>query len=105
MEPMHEVYSVEVTTLSPLHIGTGDVLQKGFDYVVHNGRTWVVHADALLDAVWGPGRAVTTRTVDVYILRLRQKIEQDPASPDFIRSARGFGYSFSPAFHNPVTDL
>jgi DNA-binding response OmpR family regulator len=61
--------------------------------------------DQLLDAVWGPGRAVTTRTVDVYILRLRQKIEQDPASPDFIRSVRGFGYSFSPAFHNPVTDL
>jgi CRISPR-associated protein Csm5 len=54
MEPMHKVYSVEVTTLSPLHIGTGDVLQKGFDYVVHNGRTWVVHADALLDEVWGP---------------------------------------------------
>jgi len=51
--------------------------------------------DQLLDAVWGHGRAVTIRTVDVYILRLRQKIEADPADPTFILSARGFGYSFS----------
>jgi len=51
--------------------------------------------DQLLDAVWGYGRSVTTRTVDVYILRLRQKIESDPADPVFILSSRGFGYSFS----------
>ena len=38
---------------------------------------------------------MTSRTVDVYILRLRQKIEEDPANPTFIHSARGFGYSFS----------
>jgi DNA-binding response OmpR family regulator len=38
---------------------------------------------------------VTDRTVDVYILRLRQKIEVDPANPLFIRSVRGFGYSFN----------
>ena len=54
----------------------------------------VFSRDQLLDAVWGYGRAVTDRTVDVYILRLRQKIESDPANPVFIRSARGFGYSF-----------
>jgi len=51
--------------------------------------------DQLLDAVWGYGRSVTTRTVDVYILRLRQKIEADPTDPAFILSSRGFGYSFS----------
>jgi DNA-binding response OmpR family regulator len=38
---------------------------------------------------------VTDRTVDVYILRLRQKIEPDPANPSFIRAVRGFGYSFN----------
>lgn len=54
MTPMHKVFTVDLTTLSPLHIGTGDLLQQGYDYVVHGGRTWVVHADALLDAVWGP---------------------------------------------------
>jgi DNA-binding response OmpR family regulator len=55
----------------------------------------VFSREQLLDAVWGHDRAVTDRTVDVYILRLRQKIEDDPANPSFIRSVRGFGYSFN----------
>jgi DNA-binding response OmpR family regulator len=57
----------------------------------------VFSREQLLDAVWGHDRAVTDRTVDVYILRLRQKIETDPTSPLFIRSVRGFGYSFNDA--------
>ncbi|MBV8073456.1 MAG: response regulator transcription factor [Acidobacteriaceae bacterium] len=55
----------------------------------------VFSREQLLDAVWGHDRAVTDRTVDVYILRLRQKIEADPANPSLIRSVRGFGYSFN----------
>ncbi len=55
----------------------------------------VFSREQLLDSVWGHDRAVTDRTVDVYILRLRQKIEDDPAAPLFIRSVRGFGYSFN----------
>ena len=55
----------------------------------------VFSREQLLDAVWGHDRAVTDRTVDVYVLRLRQKIENDPASPAYIRSVRGFGYSFN----------
>lgn len=55
----------------------------------------VFSREQLLDAVWGHDRAVTDRTVDVYILRLRQKIETDTANPTFIRSVRGFGYSFN----------
>src|SRR6202046_1945565 len=54
----------------------------------------VFSREQLLDAVWGHDRAVTDRTVDVYILRLRQKIEADEAN-SFIRSVRGFGYSFN----------
>jgi DNA-binding response OmpR family regulator len=61
----------------------------------------VFSREQLLDSVWGHDRAVTDRTVDVYILRLRQKVEDDPASPGFIRSVRGFGYSFN---DNPVVD-
>ncbi len=57
----------------------------------------VFSREQLLDSVWGHDRAVTDRTVDVYILRLRQKIEADPANPTFIRSVRGFGYSFNEA--------
>ena len=57
----------------------------------------VFSREQLLDAVWGHDRAVTDRTVDVYILRLRQKIELDPVHPGYIRSVRGFGYSFNEA--------
>jgi DNA-binding response OmpR family regulator len=57
----------------------------------------VFSREQLLDAVWGHDRAVTDRTVDVYILRLRQKMEDDPANPTYIRSVRGFGYSFNDA--------
>jgi len=60
-------------------------------------RTGVVFSrEQLLNAVWGQDRAITDRTVDVYILRLRQKIESDPANPTIIHSVRGFGYSFEP---------
>jgi len=55
----------------------------------------VFSREQLLDAVWGHDRAVTDRTVDVYILRLRQKVEADPTNPLLIRSVRGFGYSFN----------
>ena len=47
---------------------------------VSDERPGVVFSrEQLLNAVWGQDRAITDRTVDVYILRLRQKIEQDPA--------------------------
>lgn len=59
----------------------------------------VFSREQLLDAVWGHDRAVTDRTVDVYILRLRQKLEGESESLSFIRSVRGFGYSFN---ENPV---
>jgi DNA-binding response OmpR family regulator len=71
----------------------------------------VFSREQLLDAVWGHDRAVTDRTVDVYVLRLRQKVERDPASPTLIRSVRGFGYSFDgggvagPATAEPVSAL
>ena len=56
----------------------------------------VFSREQLLNAVWGQDRAITDRTVDVYILRLRQKVEADPTSPKIIHSVRGFGYSFEP---------
>lgn len=62
----------------------------------------VFSREQLLDSVWGHDRAVTDRTVDVYILRLRQKIETDPQNPSLIRSVRGFGYSFNEAANEKV---
>src|SRR6202166_2509476 len=69
-------------------------------------RPGVVYSrEQLLDAVWGHDRAVTDRTVDVYILRLRQKIEIDPANPTFIRAVRGFGYSFNESTVQPIPNV
>ena len=56
----------------------------------------VFSREQLLNAVWGQDRAITDRAVDVYVLRLRQKIESDPAAPALIHSIRGFGYTFEP---------
>jgi DNA-binding response OmpR family regulator len=64
----------------------------------------VFSREQLLDSVWGHDRAVTDRTVDVYILRLRQKIEQDPTNPLYIRSVRGFGYSFNEVASTPLAE-
>jgi phosphate regulon transcriptional regulator PhoB len=50
--------------------------------------------DQLLDAVWGTERFVTPRSVDVYIRRLREKIELDPVHPRFLKTMRGAGYLF-----------
>ena len=64
----------------------------------------VFSREQLLNAVWGQDRAVTDRTVDVYVLRLRQKIERDPTNPRLIHSVRGFGYSFEPRLE-PVASV
>ncbi len=50
--------------------------------------------DQLLDAVWGAERYVTPRSVDVYIRRLREKIEADPENPLHLKTVRGAGYLF-----------
>jgi CRISPR-associated protein Csm5 len=43
-------YQVEVTVLSPLHVGSGDVLLKGYDFVPAGKRTWVLNQEAILAA-------------------------------------------------------
>jgi phosphate regulon transcriptional regulator PhoB len=53
--------------------------------------------DQLLDAVWGTERFVTPRSVDVYIRRLREKIEADPENPVHLKTVRGAGYLFETA--------
>ncbi|MGH9436589.1 MAG: response regulator transcription factor [Terriglobia bacterium] len=55
----------------------------------------VFSRDQILDAVWGLDKSVTHRTVDVHILRLRQKLETDPSNPSLLLSVRGFGYTFA----------
>ncbi len=50
--------------------------------------------DQLLDGVWGTERFVTPRSVDVYVRRLREKIEADPQHPAYMKTIRGAGYLF-----------
>ena len=50
--------------------------------------------DDLLDEVWGMDYFGDTKTVDVHIRRLREKIEEDPSNPVFLKTIWGFGYSF-----------
>lgn len=61
-------------------------------FVENRGKT--ISRSALLQHVWGYSRAPLTRTVDVHILRLRHKIEDDPRNPRFIVTVPGFGYRF-----------
>jgi two-component system phosphate regulon response regulator PhoB len=58
----------------------------------HPGRVFT--RKSLLDAVWHDTAFVTPRIVDVYIRRLREKIERDPEKPKHIHTARGAGYMF-----------
>ena len=58
----------------------------------HRGE--IVTRDQLLDEVWGYESYPTTRTVDNHILRIRQKLEDNPSEPRFILSVYGEGYKF-----------
>lgn len=63
------------------------------DYLArHPGRMF--SRDQLLDAVWGDSRFVTPRSVDVYVRRIREKIEDDAEAPRYLRTMRGAGYRF-----------
>jgi len=58
--------------------------------VQRKGR--VFNRDMLLDAVWKDEAFVEPRTVDVHIRRLRERIEDDPSQPEYIKTRRGLGY-------------
>ncbi|MGI8425166.1 MAG: response regulator [Actinomycetota bacterium] len=50
--------------------------------------------DFLMDEVWGPEYFGDTKTLDVHIKRLREKVESDPKNPRYICTVRGIGYKF-----------
>ena len=58
----------------------------------HLGRVFT--RDQLLDSVWRDTSYVTPRSVDVYVRRIREKIEPDPENPRYLRTVRGAGYRF-----------
>ena len=66
---------------------------KLLQHLIEN-RGMVHSRDQLLDAVWGYDAMPSTRTVDVHIAWLRQKLEANPKHPHFIQTVHGMGYKF-----------
>jgi two-component system alkaline phosphatase synthesis response regulator PhoP len=94
--------------LGPLHIDMRrtEVLRDGAPTVLstkefqllrylleHRGRT--LSREELLKEVWGYASAPSTRTVDVHVAWLRQKLENDPKQPKYILTVHGQGYKFA----------
>ena len=73
-----------------------DFTPKEFELLLylakHSNR--VLSRDQLLLAIWEYDFSGETRIVDVHISHLREKIEEDPKNPQYIKTARGFGYKF-----------
>jgi two-component system alkaline phosphatase synthesis response regulator PhoP len=61
-------------------------------FIAHRGAT--LSRDELLSQVWGYDEMPLTRTVDVHVAGLRQKIETSPKSPEFLLTVHGLGYKF-----------
>jgi two-component system alkaline phosphatase synthesis response regulator PhoP len=62
-------------------------------FIEHRGAT--ISRDELLQEVWGYHSTPSTRTVDVHIAWLRQKLEPNPRLPQYILTAHGLGYKFA----------
>ena len=63
-------------------------------FVEHAGTT--LSREVLLKEVWGYNAEAFTRTVDVHVASLRQKLEEDPKRPALFLTVLGLGYKFSP---------
>jgi phosphate regulon transcriptional regulator PhoB len=55
----------------------------------------VFSRDQLLDRVWGTDRSVTPRSVDVYVRRIREKLEKQSEDPAYLETVHGVGYRFA----------
>ena len=86
--PKHEV--IKATEKVELTLKEFELLEI---LIIHKGR--VITRDFLLDKIWGYEYIGETRTVDVHIRHLRQKIEEDDKNPHFVETVRGIGYRFN----------
>lgn len=59
-------------------------------FVAHRGEA--ITRDRLLAEVWGRSWAISTRTVDNFVVRLRKHIEPEPAQPRYLITVHGRGY-------------
>ena len=76
----------EVTPIPPKEFELLQVM------LLRKGR--LLPREQLIEEVWGPGYFGDTKTLDVHVKRLRQKIEEDPHRPRHVLTVRGLGYRF-----------
>jgi two-component system, OmpR family, alkaline phosphatase synthesis response regulator PhoP len=88
-------FSKMVLTKSGLSVDLTPQEFKVLKFLVQNPER-VVSREELLQDVWGYQNYPSTRTVDNHILKLRQKLERDPASPVHLQTVHGAGYKFVP---------
>jgi two-component system response regulator RegX3 len=79
-----------------LHGEPIDLRPKEFELLesLMRRRNRLAARHTLIDEVWGPDYFGDTKTLDVHIKRLRQKLERDPGDPMYIVTVRGLGYKF-----------
>lgn len=96
-ESLIKIGALEVNFASYSGFSGGEPVQMSHKEVevlkcLWENRNHTVSRDKLLDEVWGYEESPTTRTVDNFILRLRQKIEIDSNHPKIILTVHGVGY-------------
>lgn len=96
--PVIRVDDLEVDALkASVSRGGEEILLSALEYrlllVFLNHRGEVLSRTRLLEEIWdAAGDFVNDNTLTVYIKRLREKIEKDPAAPEIIKTVRGLGY-------------
>jgi two-component system alkaline phosphatase synthesis response regulator PhoP len=98
-EDLFRFGEIEVNFRSTEVLRSGQPLKLSFrefkllrHFIENRGST--LSRDELLNAVWGYDASVFTRTVDVHVAWLRQKIEPDARHPQYIHTIHGYGYRF-----------
>lgn len=70
--------------------------KKEFELLIYlmERQNRIISRDELMTSIWQDEMYHLSRTVDIHISHLREKIEEDPKKPKFIKTVRGFGYKF-----------
>ena len=84
----------EIDIVAGYDIGADDYITKPFSLIENSSQT--VTKEKLMEALWDiDGNFVDENTVAVNIRRLRQKVEDNPSEPEYIKNIRGVGYTFA----------
>ena len=97
---IHGFATVEIDGLARRVSKDGQLIEmtsREYDLLVYLLRRpeRVVTRSQILNEVWGDDYEGTDRTVDNFIVRLRNKLEENPADPKYFQTVRGIGYRFS----------